>query len=59
MRFVSESNFAALMGTSDSTVQRWAVDGVYPSHIVNGVRGFDMEEMIVISLHNCPVFVLY
>lgn len=45
MRFVSENNFAALMGTSNSTAQKWADSGVYPSHIVNGVRGFDMEEL--------------
>ena len=45
MRFVSENNFAALMGTSNSTAQKWAESGVYPSHVVNGVRGFDMEEL--------------
>lgn len=45
MKFVSENNFAALMGTSNSTAQKWAASGVYPSHIVNGVRGFDMEEL--------------
>ena len=45
MRFVSENNFAALMGTSNSTAQKWAESGVYPSHVVNGIRGFDMEEL--------------
>lgn len=45
MRFVSENNFAALMGTSNATAQKWAESGVYPSHVVNGVRGFDMEEL--------------
>lgn len=45
MRFVSENNFAALMGTSNSTAQKWAESGVYPSHVVNGVRGFDMDEL--------------
>lgn len=45
MRFVSENNFAALMGTSNSTVQKWAANGVYLSHIINGIRGFDMEQM--------------
>lgn len=45
MRFVSENNFAALMGTSNSTAQKWAASGVFPSHVVNGVRGFDMEEL--------------
>lgn len=45
MRFVSENNFAALIGTSNSTVQKWAESGVYPSYIVNGVRGFDMDEL--------------
>ena len=45
MRFVSENNFAALMGTSNATAQKWAISGVYPYHVVNGVRGFDMEEL--------------
>ncbi|MCQ2259020.1 MAG: DNA (cytosine-5-)-methyltransferase [Bacteroidaceae bacterium] len=45
MRFLSENNFAALMGTSNATAHKWATSGVYPSHVVNGVRGFDMEEL--------------
>ena len=45
MRFISESNFAALIGTSNSTTQKWAASGLYPSYIVNGVKGFDMEEL--------------
>ncbi|MCQ2297109.1 MAG: DNA (cytosine-5-)-methyltransferase [Bacteroidales bacterium] len=49
MRFISENNFAALMGTSNSTAQKWAESGVYPSHVVNGIRGFDMEELTGIS----------
>lgn len=48
MKFVSENNFAALMGTSNLTAQKWAASGVYPSLIVNGVRGFDMEKLIEI-----------
>ena len=43
MRFVSENNFAALMGTSNSTAQKWAESGVYPSHVVNGIRGFEAK----------------
>ena len=33
------------MGISNSTAQKWATSGVYPSHVVNGIRGFDMEEL--------------
>ncbi len=45
MKFVSENNFAALIGISNSTAQKWAASGVCPSYVVNGVRGFDMEEL--------------
>lgn len=45
MIFISENNLAALAGTSNYTAQRWAANGVYPSHTVDGVRGFDMEEL--------------
>lgn len=46
MKFISENNLAALAGTSNATAQRWAVNGTFPSHIVDGVRGFDMEELM-------------
>jgi len=45
MRFISENNFAALVGTSNATAQKWAENGVYPSHQVNGVKGFYLEEL--------------
>ena len=45
MIFISENNLAALAGTSNSTVQKWAEKGLYISHVQNGVRGFDMEEL--------------
>lgn len=45
MRFISENNLAALAGTSNATTKRWADKGLYPSHVVNGVRGFYMEEI--------------
>ncbi len=45
MRFISENNFAALVGTSNATAQRWAENGVYPSHSRNGIRGFNLEEL--------------
>lgn len=45
MRFISENNLAALVGTSNGTVQKWAENGIYPSHSIEGVRGFDMEEL--------------
>lgn len=45
MKFISENNLAALAGTSNATTQRWADKGIYPSHVVNGVRGFYMEEV--------------
>lgn len=43
MKFISENNLAALSGTSNYTVQRWAQNGVFPSIVVDGIRGFDME----------------
>lgn len=49
MRFISENNLAALTGTSNSTVQKWAENGLFPSFIHNGVRGFDMENLSSIS----------
>lgn len=45
MRFISENNLAALIGTSNATVQKWAQNGVYSSHYENGVRGFYLEEI--------------
>lgn len=45
MTFISENNLAALVGTSNYTAQKWAENGLYPSRISGGVRGFDMEDM--------------
>lgn len=45
MRFISENNFAALVGTSNATVQKWAENGVYPSHSEDGMKGFYLEEL--------------
>ena len=45
MQFISENNFAALVGTSNATTQKWAENGTYPSHTENGVRGFYLEEL--------------
>lgn len=49
MQFISENNLAALLGTSNATVHKWAEKGVYPTHIENGIRGFYLEE-----LKSCP-----
>lgn len=43
MHFISEKNLAALVGTSNATVQKWAENKTYPSHVENGIRGFYME----------------
>lgn len=45
MRFISENNLAALTGTSNATVQRWAENKVYPSFTENGIRGFDLRDL--------------
>lgn len=45
MKFISENNLAALSGTSNYTVQRWTENGVFPSVVVDGIRGFDMEAL--------------
>lgn len=45
MKFISQNNLAALTGTSNATTQHWADKGTYPSHIVDGVKGFDMDEL--------------
>ena len=43
MTFISENNLAALMGTSNRTVQTWGKNGLYPLHTLNGTNGFYME----------------
>lgn len=48
MRFISINNLAALTGTSNYTVQKWLDNGVYPSVVVNGTTGFDMEQLVSI-----------
>ena len=58
MQFISENNFAALVGTSNATVRKWAENGVYPSHSKNGIKGFYLEELGVFPevkelLHSC------
>lgn len=45
MHFISENNFAALVGTSNATVRKWAENGVFPSHVKNGTRGGYLEEL--------------
>ena len=45
MQFISENNFAALVGTSNATTRKWAVNGVYPSRSENGIKGFYLEEL--------------
>lgn len=45
MRFISVNNLAALTGTSNHTVQKWLDNKVYPSVVVNGTPGFDMEKL--------------
>lgn len=45
MTFISENNLAALIGTSNRTVQTWVKNGLYPRHQQNGVSGFDMDEL--------------
>ncbi len=45
MQFISENNFAALIGTSNATAQKWAENGVFPSHSENGIKGFYLEEL--------------
>lgn len=49
MHFISENNLAALAGTSNATVQKWATNGTYPIHYENGIRGFYLEEIQDIS----------
>lgn len=45
MTFISENNLAALIGTSNRTVQTWGRNGLYPLCHQNGISGFDMEEL--------------
>ncbi len=45
VRFISENNLAALAGTSNATVRKWAESGVYPPRSENGARGFYLEEL--------------
>lgn len=45
MAFISENNLAALIGTSNRTVQTWGKNRLYPLHQQNGAWGFDMEEL--------------
>lgn len=47
MHFISLNNFAALIGTSNATVYKWAENGLYPLHIENRVKGFFLEELEV------------
>lgn len=49
MTFISENNLAALLGTSNRTVQTWGKNGLYPLHKQNGINGFYMEELKGIS----------
>ncbi|MDE6345708.1 MAG: DNA (cytosine-5-)-methyltransferase [Muribaculaceae bacterium] len=45
MHFISLNNFAALIGTSNATVHKWAENGLYPLHIENGIKGFFLEDL--------------
>lgn len=48
--FLSENNLADLTGTSLATAQKWAENGVYPSHLnEKGKRGFYMEELLEVA----------
>ena len=48
--FISESNLAAITGTSLATVQAWRRKGVYPAHVnPAGINGFEMEELLEID----------
>ncbi len=48
MQFISANNFAALVGTSNATVQKWIENGVYPSHLKDGIKGFYLEELEIV-----------
>lgn len=54
--FISESNLAALTGTSLATTQSWANKKIYPSCMnAQGIRGFEMTDMINIPEVNSMV----
>lgn len=46
MMFISENNLAALVGTSNHTVRRWAASGKFPSCNQNGTLGFNMKYLM-------------
>ena len=45
MTFISENNLAALIGTSNKTIQTWGIKGQYHSLLHNGVRVFYTDEL--------------
>lgn len=45
MPFISENNFAVLLGTSNATVRKWGKNGVFPSRSENGVKGYYLEDL--------------
>lgn len=49
--FISESNLAAVTGTSLATTHGWATKGIYPSKTnEQGIRGFEMEDLMDIPV---------
>lgn len=48
MTFISENNLAALIGTSNRTVQTWGKNGTYPLHRQKDKNGFQMEDLAAI-----------
>lgn len=45
--FISESNLAALIGSSSAVTKSWAKKGLYPSCINNqGISGFEMNDLL-------------
>lgn len=49
MQFISENNLAALLGTSNATVQKWGATKTYTTYLSNGIKGFNLED-----LHEIP-----
>lgn len=46
MKFISENNLAALLGTSAATTHNWAKKGIFPSYTNSkGIKGFNMEDL--------------
>lgn len=45
MTFISINNLAALVGTSNSVVQKWANNKKFPMIIDHGISGFDMSDL--------------